>query len=281
MSTRRAVVFPLLLLGLAGTLGPGLAPAPALALADGRFSMEVLVDGRALPELPARGTTYVEAPRGREYSIRLTNHTGRRVAVALAVDGLNSIDARRTSAREARKWVVPPYGSITIDGWQTDAATAKRFFFTTEPRSYGAWLGRTDDLGVISAAFFAERAPEVTWSRDRSGKETPEAQARAQDGARGESAPAPSAGRADAAETRASAKAETDDYAATGSGRRVGHAVHEVQLDLEDVASASFDLRYEYHDALVKLGVLPRDPAPLARRERATGFGGFCPDPGR
>ena len=49
--------------------------------------MEILVDGRPLAEHPARGTTYIEALRSQEYAVRLRNNTGRRIAVALAVDG--------------------------------------------------------------------------------------------------------------------------------------------------------------------------------------------------
>ena len=120
------------------------------------FSMEVLVDGRSLQEYAARGTTYVEALKGREYAIRLTNRTGERMAVALAVDGLNSIDAAHTTPRDARKWILAPWETVTLDGWQTGSGTARRFVFTSESGSYGAWLGRTNDLGVISAAFFRE-----------------------------------------------------------------------------------------------------------------------------
>src|SRR5262249_5248370 len=121
------------------------------------YSMEILVDGQPATELPHDGRTYVEARRGREYAVRLTNGTGGRVAVALAVDGLNSIDARRSTSREAAKWILGPYESIVIEGWQTSGATARKFFFTTEEKSYGAWLGRTADMGVVSAAFFRER----------------------------------------------------------------------------------------------------------------------------
>ena len=85
----------------------------------GAFSMEILVDGWPLREHPARGKTYVEALQSREYSVRLTNRSGRRVAVALAVDGLNSIDAKTTSARDAAKWILGPHETITIDGWSS------------------------------------------------------------------------------------------------------------------------------------------------------------------
>src|SRR5262245_1716100 len=121
------------------------------------YSMEILVDGRPLPVYAALGKRYVEALKGREYAVRLTNRTGERVAVALAVDGLNSIDARHTSARDARKWILAPWESVTLSGWQTSSGTARRFVFTTESKSYGSWLGRTSDLGIISAAFFRER----------------------------------------------------------------------------------------------------------------------------
>ena len=120
----------------------------ARAVTDGRYTAEVLVEGRPLVEHLARGTAYVEALRGREYEIRLTNRTSERVAVALAVDGLNTIDARRTTADEGRKWILGPWESITLNGWQTSASTARRFVFTTESASYGAWLGKTEDLAT-------------------------------------------------------------------------------------------------------------------------------------
>src|SRR5580765_2820475 len=95
------------------------------------FHMEVLIDGVARPEYSVRGVTYVEALKGKEYEVRLTNPYGVRAAVALSVDGLNSIDARHTDAREARKWVLGPYETITLRGWQTNNQQARRFFFTT------------------------------------------------------------------------------------------------------------------------------------------------------
>ena len=47
------------------------------------FGVEVLVDGSPRPEFAARGTVYVEALRGRDYALRLSNPSGTRVAVAL------------------------------------------------------------------------------------------------------------------------------------------------------------------------------------------------------
>jgi len=232
-------------------------------------SVQVVVDGRVLPEFLADGTRYVEALKGREYTIRVHNPYGVRVAVALSVDGLNTIDARHTTAAAARKWVIGPHETINISGWQTSMAQARRFFFTTEDRSYARRLGQPDNQGVISAVFFRERAPV---------RVVPLAQDNAADGRRLEKPM--SAGAAGKAESQAARAAE--EYAATGIGQRTDHPVEIVHLDLEAIPAATVDIRYEYRSQLVRLGILPDAPSspdPLARRQNAHGFDkGFCPD---
>src|SRR5271169_1960701 len=134
-----------------------LAAGAANASSPSGFGLEVLVDGRERPEFAARGAVYVEALRGRDYALRLSNPTGTRIAVALSVDGLNTIDSRRTTARDARKWVLAPYETVVIPGWQVSNAASRKFVFTGERGSYGAALWKTEDLGVIEAVFFRER----------------------------------------------------------------------------------------------------------------------------
>src|SRR6266446_528851 len=129
------------------------------AVAESGFSVEVLVDGRPVPEYATRGRQYVEALENAEYELQIHNPLGTRVAVALSVDGLNTIDARHTSAWDAHKWVIEPYGMISVRGWQMSSDNARRFYFTTERDSYAAKLGQTANLGVISAVFFRERRP--------------------------------------------------------------------------------------------------------------------------
>ena len=290
MTTRRFPL-PFLTLGLLAAALPlplllaGAAPATACQAAPCPYSIEVLVDGQPLATYAARGTTYVEALRGREYAIRLRNNTGRRVAVALSVDGLNSIDAKSTTARDASKWVLGPWETAVISGWQTSSDHARRFFFTSEEKSYGAWLGKTDDLGVISAAFFREVEPPRPLAK-RVQPMAPEADA----GSRGRNG-APAAGAAQGAPSESKAErpadgkdARSDEYAATGIGRQVDAPVYSVDVKLERNPAATVSIRYEYRDALVRLGVLPAPrtaPDPLARRERARGFQEFAPDPYR
>lgn len=189
------------------------------------FEVDVIVDGRPLSEYYSRGRTYVEALQGAEYELRLRNNSSDRVAVALSVDGLNTIDARHTTAWNASKWVIEPYQTITISGWQMSSERARRFYFTNERDSYGAKLGQTANLGVIAAVFFRERnrpvpiTPPYPVTRDK--MEAPES--------------AQSARRGDA-----------DEKAATGIGRNVRNDVRWVDMDLDSRAAGEVTIRYEY-----------------------------------
>jgi hypothetical protein len=230
------------------------------------FELNVLVNGRPLTEYHARGKTYVEAIRGAEYELEIRNPLPERVAVALAVDGLNSIDARHTSAWNSSKWVIEPYGTITIGGWQMSSERARRFYFTDESDSYAAKLGQTANFGVITAVFFRERrrypfpiTPPPTSRREQSDRNQPK------------SAPSAEASGQDRALKRGD-----DDYAATGIGRSVRNDVRWIEMDLESNSAAELTIRYEYYSALRRLGVVPRpyvvEPDPLRRREQSRGF---------
>lgn len=274
-----------------GTLTSAQAAAGSRPAVPG-VRMDILVDGVSRPQYTGRGISYIEALKGRPYSIRVTNPYPVRVAVALSVDGLNTIDARHTTAAAARKWVIEPYGTVTISGWQTSLSDARRFEFTTEARSYGASLGRIEDLGVISAVFFRERQPKPSPIAVRDSRPpasaSPEGASHHREGA-GDAARGSAQDRPDSAKSASAAApsvaAQLAEYAATGMGGRIDHAVTAISLDLEATPAASLALRYEYRAALVQLGVLPA-PQPndeaLERRERARGFvPGFCPEPKR
>jgi hypothetical protein len=246
----------------------------------GRFDVEVVVEGYPLEALYGRGRRYVEAREGAEYEVVVRNPLPVRVAVALSVDGLNTIDARRTSAWESSKWVIEPYGTVRIKGWQTSSNNARRFYFTTERDSYAAKLGRASDLGVITAVFYRESTPRRVTPpprpyyeedgdverRGRSEAPAKESQSRANESARS----GQSAGATPSARPR-----DDEGYAATGIGRSTLYDVDWIQMNLERTPAAELTVRYEYRDALIRLGLLPRyyrDEDALRRRERARGF---------
>ena len=235
--------------------------------------IDILVNGVPQKHYEHNGHWYVEALKGREYAIRLRNPYPVRAAVALSVDGLNTIDARHTAAADARKWVIEPYQTITISGWQVNSAEARRFEFTTEARSYGQALGQTANLGVISAVFFRERAPVVARESSQDRNDT--------DARRAPAAPSAAQNESAASAGAAAEMRTAEEHAATGMGQRTGHAVTQVSLDLESKPAHTVNVRYEFRPQLIKLGVLLATPIadPLQRRERARGFEpGFSPE---
>ncbi|MEP6706248.1 MAG: hypothetical protein ABJC05_01945 [Pyrinomonadaceae bacterium] len=269
----------------AGEAESEFGPQPVMAT-EGVLEVEVLVNGVPLQEYLARGRRYVEALENAEYEINLRNTSPVRVAVALSVDGLNSIDAKHTTAWNASKWVVGPYQTIRIGGWQMSSERARRFYFTTERDSYAAKLGQTANLGLISAVFFRERAqvvvpvtpgPDPRYRGDQMREEGESSmKSKAPPSSAGDSA----AGRSNSVQPM---PAPDDESAATGIGRSVRNDVHWVDMKLEPRPAGEVTIRYEYRASLVRLGIFPRpypQPDVLGRRERAKGFeGGYCPEP--
>ena len=239
------------------------------------FDVQIRVNGYPVEEYASRGRKYVEAIEGAEYEVSVHNPLPYRVAVALSVDGLNTIDARRSSAWNASKWVIEPYGTINISGWQMSSQRARRFYFTSERDSYGAKLGQTGNLGVISAVFFRERRP-IAVPITPPGRKHPVYE---EDTQRGQADAPPSAG-SSGEQTAKQRQGEIapmpdDDYAATGIGRSVHNDVRWVNMDLDSRPAAEVMIRYEYYPALVRLGILPRRyprPDPLRQTGRRDGI---------
>jgi hypothetical protein len=123
----------------------------------GGYELSVLVDG-----VPARtymhgGETYVLGQLGSHYTLRVSNHTGRRIEAVVSVDGRDAIDGRPADWRSKRGYLVPAWGSVDIEGWRISHAQAAAFRFSSVPDSYAARTGNARDVGVIGVAVFAER----------------------------------------------------------------------------------------------------------------------------
>lgn len=243
----------------------------------GGFDVEVWVDGCALDNLNLRGRRYVEAVNGAEYELRIRNPLNVRVAVALFVDGLNTIDAKRTSAEKAVKWVIEPYGTLTISGWQMSDSRARRFYFTTESDSYAARIGQPAEFGNITAVFFREKERYIVKPQPRIYKDDDISRP----SKKNESASSENSSKAGAADSTACCPPR-DEQAATGIGRDVRNDVEWIDMKLEERPTASVTIRYEYRNSLVKMGLLPRgtkDSQDVIKPRESVNSRRYAPEP--
>jgi hypothetical protein len=245
----------------------------------GRFELSVIVNGSPATEYPFRDKTYIEALRGKSFTLRLHNPTSERIAVALSVDGLNVVDAKRTTATDATKWILSPYQAVEIPGWQVSGETSRRFFFTETGRSYAKWIGDTRNVGTIEAVFFREKTrlpqPITREARPQSSRE----EGRVRDSAPPSRKRSPATG-----ETGTTVGGEAplvDSDAATGIGERTSFPVQWVEFEEDPLPVASISLRYEYRRELIRLGVFSGE-GNLYARDRGRGFEReYAPDPDR
>jgi hypothetical protein len=245
------------------------------------FSLSVVVDGCEAPEYEHAGRLYVEAMRSRNFSLKVSNPTSERIAVALSVDGRNVIDANRTTALEATKWVLGPGQAIEIPGWQVSGETSRKFFFTETSRSYAKWLGDTRNVGTIEAVFFREKRRRPMPVEGEVGGASPGREAFDEPLRQAGPPAAAKASPQESIEPRRN-RPESDRFAATGIGEKTDFPVQWIDFDEEAHPAARIALRYEFRRELVRLGVLPRPDDALAARERGRGFEPrYAPDPDR
>lgn len=211
------------------------------------FRVEIVDDSQSVkPEASKNGRPYVTAYKGERYSVRLYNPLPVRVAVNLTVDGLNSITGKPSGIADGEKWMIEPYSSVTIPGWQVNGGETRRFFFTDKPKSYAKWEGENlgKDLaancGVIGAAYFWSQEeldqyydahPLYRYSYYHRPYDAPKAQAF--DGMSNSLASAPAAAGASdyrMDEKRAMKKESREEIAGTGMGERESHPTYQVDF---------------------------------------------------
>ncbi len=280
--------------------------------ADGRLvDVQIRVDGEGSPLYWAPGRDdrrYVQAFAGRNYSLVLRNNTGNRVAVLLAVDGLNAVNGELSHLQSSEPmYVLGPWEQATIRGWRTSLDEIRRFVFVDERRSYAERTGQANsDMGWIRVLSFREQQPwwqrsENNWGRVKSGyrdsgpssalppssprdsrSDTPRAQESLD-----EAVPSPAAPESrakaiapDAQDNLARGEKESGgSFPGTGWGERRQDHVRQVQFTPERVAVDRLIFRYEYASGLRALGIIPFRNDRFDRLRERDGDLGFAKPP--
>lgn len=257
------------------------------AFAGNVLTVEVQVDGQTASlyrTASTAGRRYFEAQRGEEYALRIRNHTGRRVAVLVSVDGLNAVNGLRSSlASSEPMYVLDPWQVTVVRGWRTSLEHVREFVFVDEQRSYASRTGQENgDLGWIRVLAFEEQ-PRVSqldnpW-RDqlREGAQLPDSEVQGKAGRRDAPADGKAAPQAAAPPTLESPRsADEKSFPGTGWGDRRRDPVRRTWFDPQPVACDHLVLRYEYARGLADLGIF-RERDRLRDRDR--GELGFAQPP--
>lgn len=128
-----------------------------LRLSAAGYEVQVLVDGAPVPTYDRAGETYVLGQLGARYTLRIVNHTGRRIEAVTSIDGRDAIDGKSADVRAKRGYLVQAWGSVDIDGWRLSRAEVAAFRFSSVADSYAARTGTAREVGVIGVAVFPER----------------------------------------------------------------------------------------------------------------------------
>lgn len=128
-----------------------------VAAGGGAVSISIRdANGNPLEAVHVGDRTMVVGQAGQRYSIVLTNHTSHRFESVVTVDGLDVINGKAGSF-ENRGYVLLPFATLEIEGFRQSTNAVASFRFAAVGESYAAQMGSARNVGVIGAAFFAER----------------------------------------------------------------------------------------------------------------------------
>lgn len=103
------------------------------------------------------GRNYVAGTPGHKYEVRIYNRVPTRALAVVSVDGLNVLTGKPAHPSQGG-YVVPAFEQVGVDGWRKSLSEVAAFTFTSIPDSYAARTGQAQNVGVIGAALFRERA---------------------------------------------------------------------------------------------------------------------------
>lgn len=142
---------------MAAASSPRRTPPQVRGDAGSLLTIEVR-DGnnRLLPGLAVGERWFVVGEHGQRYVIVLHNRSEFRLEGVLSVDGLDVLDGRPASPRK-RGYIIPPQGTIRVDGFRQSTEAVAAFRFGSVSESYANQkYGDTRNVGVIGIAIFHE-----------------------------------------------------------------------------------------------------------------------------
>jgi hypothetical protein len=282
----------------AGAFAPGLVSAQGVKPKDLLFRQTVVVQvvdaetGSPFPLYePSISRSYVAGEAGRPYKLVIRNRGVRDILVVPSVDGLNVLTGKPASVAQSG-YIVPAYGTVTIDGWRKTQQEVAQFYFSNPGDSYAERTGQASEVGAIGLAIFkraARPAPPVVASPDvrvfphkKGGfPQEPLDDSRTSDvAARAEEAPSTLAGASPSSRERRETMASSQQATKLGTGhgeRRDSPVVFKSFERESTVPNELVVLEYDRLSNLVAKGIA--SPATAPHSPNPFPANGFVPDP--
>jgi len=149
-----------------------------------KYELNVLVNGKPVREFFHQGKFYIEARENSEYSIKLKNHSHKRIMAVFSVDGIDVLKGGQAKEAESG-YIIEPYSHVNINGYRIDDNNVATFKFDDGKTSYSTQveykfepkkleqvkqgvLAPSKNNGIIGVRIWEEKEPKLipAWKSD-------------------------------------------------------------------------------------------------------------------
>jgi len=122
------------------------------------YELSVLVNGRPVREFFHKDRFLIESRDGTEYTLKLKNHSHKRIMAVVSVDGIDVLKGK--SAAEAESgYIVNAFSTTEIKGYRIDDNNVAIFKFSDGKKSYATEVEQKFDKKKIEKVKRGELAP--------------------------------------------------------------------------------------------------------------------------
>ena len=124
-------------------------------MSNNQFALDIVVDGKVLPQFVHEGKSYVAAELGKNFSLRVSVPRFGRFEGVLSVDGLDVLtgDTAKTAAGGYVFTSATTPDDNDITGFRLNDKTVAKFIFVERGGSYAELTHRPANVGVIGPSF--------------------------------------------------------------------------------------------------------------------------------
>lgn len=122
------------------------------------YEVNVSVNGKPMREYYHKDKFYIEARQNSEYSVKIKNHSHKKIMAVLSIDGIDVLKGKNAIDAESG-YIINPYSSTEIKGYRIDDDNVVTFKFDDGKKSYSTQVEQKFDKKKIEKVQKGETAP--------------------------------------------------------------------------------------------------------------------------